>query len=129
MQTNEGIKPDEAMDVVSRRADVLELMLEEPAFNRDLRSGLGVSRSTAYKALRELEELQLVARGKTGTSQRYWAGSCSRSTNGTRAPSRTSVVSERCSRVSRRRPIFRPASSPEPTSTLRIATLRIDRST
>ncbi|WP_254536531.1 helix-turn-helix transcriptional regulator [Halomarina litorea] len=50
----------ELVDVLARRAPVLDLLADGPREKRDLRDLLGVSRSTAYKARRELEELGLV---------------------------------------------------------------------
>lgn len=50
----------ELVDVVSRRAPVLGLLADGTREKRELRDRLGVSRSTAYKARRELEEAGLV---------------------------------------------------------------------
>lgn len=48
--------------VVSRRWPFLEQLLVGPVDRRDLRDALDVSRSTSYKAVRELEEVGLVER-------------------------------------------------------------------
>lgn len=48
------------VDVVARRADALTVLADGPREKRDLRDVLDVSRSTAYKARRELEEWGLV---------------------------------------------------------------------
>lgn len=45
---------------VVKRAEILDRLAQGPANKRDLRDDLGVSRSTVYKAVRELEELELV---------------------------------------------------------------------
>lgn len=61
-----GFDADAVSDVVSQRADVLACLVDGPKHNRDLQDELGVSRSTAYKALRELEEHSLVERTDDG---------------------------------------------------------------
>ncbi|AFK21558.2 HTH domain-containing protein (plasmid) [Haloferax mediterranei ATCC 33500] len=66
MSTNSRIDPDDVVDAVARRADVIQRLLDGPQYNRDIRESLGVSRSTAYKAIRELEELGLARRGDSG---------------------------------------------------------------
>lgn len=53
--------------MVERRADVLRALADGPLDQRDLREAVGVSRSTAYKALRELDEAGLVEEGTDGT--------------------------------------------------------------
>ncbi|MDG5778923.1 hypothetical protein VB773_22275 [Haloarculaceae archaeon H-GB2-1] len=55
-----------ALDVVSRRAAVIECLKDGPKYNRDVRDELDVSRSTVYKAVSELESLELVRRGNDG---------------------------------------------------------------
>jgi predicted transcriptional regulator len=55
-----GAPTSELIDVVARRSSVLGLLADGPLEKRDLREELGVSRSTAYKARRELEEWDLV---------------------------------------------------------------------
>lgn len=62
----EAFDADEVGDVVARRADFLASLAAGPKYNRDLQDELGVSRSTAYKALRELEENSLVERTDEG---------------------------------------------------------------
>jgi predicted transcriptional regulator len=65
--TNEpDIEADEAIDAVTRRASVIECIVDGPKYNRDIRDELGVSRSTAYKAVSELEELGIARRGDEG---------------------------------------------------------------
>lgn len=56
----------EVMDVVARREAVIRTLLAEPKHKCDLQDELGVSRSTVYKAIRELESLNLVERGTEG---------------------------------------------------------------
>jgi len=53
-------------DLLARRERVLGVLATGPMDQRDLRDALDVSRSTAYKALRELEEAGLVARTGDG---------------------------------------------------------------
>jgi len=66
MSMDGGLDPDDAMDAVSNRAAVIRCLLDGPQYNRDVRDALGVSRSTAYKAVNELEELGLARRGDEG---------------------------------------------------------------
>lgn len=66
MSGNTGIDGDEASDAVSRRAEIIECLMDGPTYNRDIRDRLDVSRSTVYKAIRELEELDLAQRGSKG---------------------------------------------------------------
>jgi predicted transcriptional regulator len=47
-------------DLVARRSDYLELLADRPRSKRELRDALGVSRSTEYKARRELRAAGLV---------------------------------------------------------------------
>lgn len=47
--------------VLRKRSSLLELLADAPRNQRDLRDELGVSRSTVYKALQELESAGLVA--------------------------------------------------------------------
>ena len=47
-------------EILSRRERVLDALADGPKDQRDLRGALDVSRSTAYKSLRELEEAGLV---------------------------------------------------------------------
>ena len=47
-------------DVLRKRAPLLETLADGPLTQRDVRDELGVSRSTVYKALRELESAGLV---------------------------------------------------------------------
>ena len=53
-------------ELLARRERVLAELATAPMDQRDLRDALDVSRSTAYKALRELEEAGLVARTGDG---------------------------------------------------------------
>lgn len=66
MVEDTGTDTDEAVDIVSRRASVIDCLIDGPKYNRDIRDALEVSRSTAYKATSELETLQLVRRGDDG---------------------------------------------------------------
>ena len=52
--------PQETIQTVVKRADALDCLAGGPTCKRDLRDDLGVSRSTVYKAVRELEEQNLV---------------------------------------------------------------------
>ena len=61
-----GLEPAEALDVVARRARFIECLLDGPKYNRDIRDALDVSRSTAYKAVRELESLDMASRCDDG---------------------------------------------------------------
>lgn len=60
------LDPAEAIDAVSRRAAIIECLVDGPKYNRDLREELDISRSTAYKAVTELEELNIAQRGDDG---------------------------------------------------------------
>lgn len=51
----------ETIRTVVKRAETLDRLARGPTSKRDLRDDLGVSRSTVYKAVRELEEQNLVA--------------------------------------------------------------------
>lgn len=61
-----GFDSEAIGDVVAQRADVLACLAARPRHNRDLQDDLGISRSTAYKALRELEEHSLCERTDEG---------------------------------------------------------------
>lgn len=61
-----GFDANVVSEVVSQRADVLACLADGQKHNRDLQDDLGISRSTAYKALRELEEHSLVERRDEG---------------------------------------------------------------
>ena len=50
----------ETIQTVVKRADALDRLAGGPTSKRDLRDDLGISRSTVYKAVRELEEQGLV---------------------------------------------------------------------
>ena len=58
--------PSEVIDAVVRRSDFLSELMDGPIHKPALQSELGVSRSTVYKAIRELAELQLVERTDGG---------------------------------------------------------------
>lgn len=60
----DGIR--DIIDVVTRRADYIESVVDEPKDQRDLRNELDVSRSTVYKAVRELEDLGVLERSDGG---------------------------------------------------------------
>jgi len=49
------------VDLLCKRAPLLELLAKGPRDQRDLRDDLGVSRSTVYKSLQELRDAGLVA--------------------------------------------------------------------
>lgn len=61
-----GMRPEEALDAVARRAKFIECLLDGPKYNRDIRDQLDVSRSTAYKAVTELESLDMASRCDEG---------------------------------------------------------------
>ena len=52
--------------MAERRGDVLTALADRPLDQRDLRDTVSLSRSTVYKALRELEEADLVSEGDDG---------------------------------------------------------------
>ena len=52
--------PTALADVLRKRSSLLETLADGPLTQRDLRDELGVSRSTVYKALQELESAGLV---------------------------------------------------------------------
>lgn len=61
---HEDIEP--VADVLRKRAPLLELLADAPRDQRDLRDELDVSRSTVYKSIQELTDLDLVTdRGET----------------------------------------------------------------
>lgn len=66
MSTDGRLDADDAFEAVSRRASVIECLMDGPKYNRDLRDELDVSRSTAYKAVSELEELAIARRCDNG---------------------------------------------------------------
>lgn len=66
MSDDAGLDTDEVIDAVSSRASVIECLMDGPKYNRDLRDELDVSRSTAYKAISELEDFGLARRGDDG---------------------------------------------------------------
>jgi len=66
MNPDPGLDADEAIDAVSRRSSVIECLLDGPKYNRDVRDELDISRSTAYKAVSELEELDIARRCDEG---------------------------------------------------------------
>jgi predicted transcriptional regulator len=67
-----GLEPDGGggssalRETLAGRERVLDALATGPVAQRDLRDALGVSRSTAYKALRELEEVGLVRQDGDG---------------------------------------------------------------
>lgn len=81
MSHNLGVDPERAAAVVTHRAPVVERLSDGPKRNRTLLAELSLSRSTVYKALQELEELQLVHRGSDGyeltlTGRLLWEEHC-----------------------------------------------------
>jgi predicted transcriptional regulator len=56
----------EVIRLVVKRAELLDRLDETPATKRDLRDDLGVSRSTVYKAVRELESANLTEETEDG---------------------------------------------------------------
>jgi predicted transcriptional regulator len=63
---SEEIDFHDAIRTVVKRADVLEHLADGVTDKRDLRDDLGVSRSTVYKAVRDLEEHGLVEQNDGG---------------------------------------------------------------
>lgn len=57
---------DAVADALSKRASLLSVLADAPSTQRELRDELGVSRSTVYKALRELEALGIVTEVDAG---------------------------------------------------------------
>lgn len=67
MIRNDGeLDVQEVIDAIGQRIDFVEALLGGPKHKRDLKDELEVSRSTAYKAIRELERLCIVNRGPNG---------------------------------------------------------------
>ncbi|WP_226479562.1 helix-turn-helix transcriptional regulator [Natrinema amylolyticum] len=66
MTTDTGLDTDEALDTILRRASVIECLIDGPKYNRDIRDELDISRSTAYKAVSELEEQDIARRCDEG---------------------------------------------------------------
>lgn len=66
MQGDGELDAQEIIDAIGRRTAFAEALLAGPKHKRDLRDELDVSNSTAYKALRELENLCIVERGENG---------------------------------------------------------------
>ncbi|WP_458188255.1 helix-turn-helix transcriptional regulator [Haladaptatus sp. NG-WS-4] len=64
--TEKGDSPDDLLTTVVKRGEFLTALSSEPISKRDLREELGVSRSTVYKAVRELREYGLVERTDAG---------------------------------------------------------------
>jgi predicted transcriptional regulator len=62
----QGTAGPSRVSVVERRGDVLTALAGRPMDQRDLRDAVDVSRSTVYKALRELEAADLVGEGDDG---------------------------------------------------------------
>ncbi|WP_458205271.1 helix-turn-helix transcriptional regulator [Haladaptatus sp. NG-SE-30] len=58
--------PDDLIMTVTKRAEVLSALSSGPIPKRNLQDELGVSRSTVYKAVRELQEHDLVERTDDG---------------------------------------------------------------
>jgi predicted transcriptional regulator len=58
--------PEEVIDTASKRATFLSAIASGPKSKPDLRDELGLSRSTVYKAVRELEHHDLVERTDDG---------------------------------------------------------------
>ncbi|WP_254535623.1 helix-turn-helix transcriptional regulator [Halomarina litorea] len=61
-----SVDPREAIDIVARRFDFLMAMVDGPVHRPVLQEELDISRSTAYKGIRELEGLRLVERTDRG---------------------------------------------------------------
>jgi predicted transcriptional regulator len=58
--TSGGADARDVIQTLVQRSDLLGRLADDPASKRDLRDDLGVSRSTVYKAVRELEAENLV---------------------------------------------------------------------
>lgn len=61
-----GIDPDETIEVVNRRVELLRSLASKPEHKPKIQDELQLSRSTVYKAVRELDELGLVERADDG---------------------------------------------------------------
>ncbi|WP_435153755.1 helix-turn-helix transcriptional regulator [Haladaptatus sp. DFWS20] len=61
-----GATPDELITTVAKRAEFLSALSSGPVRKRNLRDELNLSRSTVYKAVRELQEYDLVDRTENG---------------------------------------------------------------
>lgn len=59
-------EPIDAVTALIKRSAVIDCIRERPRRKRDIQDELGVSRSTVYKAIRELEELRLVEQTSAG---------------------------------------------------------------
>lgn len=57
---------DEFVELVARRAGVIDVLLDEPLWKRDILDRLDTSRSTANRAIKELEDAGLVKRTSDG---------------------------------------------------------------
>lgn len=55
-----GVEPSKVINLIAKRAELIAQLREGPKYNRDLQERLGVSRSTVYKAIRELKEHDIV---------------------------------------------------------------------
>ncbi len=66
IQENGELNAQEMIDAIGRRAEFAEALGAGPKHKRDLKDELEVSDSTAYKALRELENLCIVTREENG---------------------------------------------------------------
>ncbi|SIR08617.1 Predicted transcriptional regulator, contains HTH domain [Haladaptatus litoreus] len=64
--SEEGATPDELIAIVTKRASFLAVLSSGAMEKRALRDELGVSRSTVYKAVRELKAYDLVERTNDG---------------------------------------------------------------
>ncbi|WP_083252599.1 GntR family transcriptional regulator [Haladaptatus sp. W1] len=97
-----GERPDVLLSTVVKRAGFLTALASGPIPKRHLRDELDVSRSTVYKAVRELHEYELVERTDEGLALTLAGGCSNPSTARFEASPRTSIEPENCSRFSER---------------------------
>ncbi len=60
------LDPREVIDTVARRADIVSQLVDGPKHKRDLTDEMDISRSTVYKAIRELEASFIAERTEDG---------------------------------------------------------------